>query len=468
MRALPQFGFRSIPVLLPALGLLAQNSAAEAVHLVSQPQLGHFATIQAAVDAASDGETLLIAPGYYGGFTVNGKGLTVIAPLGTVNISETITITGLSAAQAVRLSQLVVVIPGDAMSNTPAERVIALRGVGNQGQIWLQDCLFTGAIGVGSVTGVGEPGGAGAEFLQCAHVLASNCAFTGGTGGGCVSSNCYGGSGGVGGSGVRANGGQLSFQACTLTAAMGGTNGSSGGAGGHGLHAIGVAHTRATGTTFKGGKGGEAWDFLCIKGGAGGHGINATSGEVKLLASPIIAGGAGNGQVCPDGSAGQPFFGAANLEVLPDPARTLSANDFSGDGTSLAVEVHGQAGDKVWLATALRWNWLHVSGVFGVWLLPYPHPLTLIPQGTIPASGTLSLAPFVSDFAVPAQIRLLQALVVDTQGQAYFTGGRHAVVINRTAQPDCNSNGLNDWLDVFYGVAPDWSPRNLVPDSCEH
>ncbi|MCA9002114.1 MAG: hypothetical protein KDB61_09335, partial [Planctomycetes bacterium] len=63
---------------LGALAALASLTTAHAdvLHVGSNP--GDFADIQSAINAASEGDTILVEPSQYDGFTVDGKSLTII------------------------------------------------------------------------------------------------------------------------------------------------------------------------------------------------------------------------------------------------------------------------------------------------------------------------------------------------------------------------------------------------------
>ena len=71
---------RSLQLLCSALvatSFLAPAPAAQVLHVVDGTGLGDFGTIQEAVDAASDGDQILVRAGAYGAFTIQGKGLVV-------------------------------------------------------------------------------------------------------------------------------------------------------------------------------------------------------------------------------------------------------------------------------------------------------------------------------------------------------------------------------------------------------
>ena len=74
MDDLPRHGLRAVAW---TLLLLAGPLRAQGVRIVEAPGLGSLPDIQSAVDAAADGDTLLVAPGSYAGFVIDGKQLAV-------------------------------------------------------------------------------------------------------------------------------------------------------------------------------------------------------------------------------------------------------------------------------------------------------------------------------------------------------------------------------------------------------
>ena len=65
-----------VPIAL-VFGIAA--TARAGIHIVDTSGSGGFATVQAAVDAASDGDVILIRGGTYAGFTISGKSLVLQA-----------------------------------------------------------------------------------------------------------------------------------------------------------------------------------------------------------------------------------------------------------------------------------------------------------------------------------------------------------------------------------------------------
>src|SRR5262245_20334465 len=91
--------------------LLATGASAQSVFVVaSVPGPGVFSTdIQPAVDAAADGDVVLVKAGAYSGFTINAKGVSVVADAGaSVVANGLVFVSSLSASQNVLLQRLVV------------------------------------------------------------------------------------------------------------------------------------------------------------------------------------------------------------------------------------------------------------------------------------------------------------------------------------------------------------------------
>src|SRR5262245_36216534 len=86
MHMLPR-SFRSFPALL----VLAPLASPQGLRPGRLPNVldvpAEFATIQAAVDAARDGDVVRVAPGNYAGFDFHGKAIEVLAPQGAARTS---------------------------------------------------------------------------------------------------------------------------------------------------------------------------------------------------------------------------------------------------------------------------------------------------------------------------------------------------------------------------------------------
>jgi hypothetical protein len=113
------------------------------------PALGvDFTTLQAAIDAAHDGDLLLVKAGTYAGFTIDGKSLALTAELGAVvGVSSMIRVTNLAADQRVVLRGIdrpQIAVP----AGTPKDVLVS----NCLGVVWFEDCLLSGLQGVESST----------------------------------------------------------------------------------------------------------------------------------------------------------------------------------------------------------------------------------------------------------------------------------------------------------------------------
>lgn len=457
-----------------ALGLLlahvAPPAAAGGVYLLSAPDQPPLADLQSAVDAAVEGDTLIVAGGDYPGFTIDAKSLALIVPgTSAARVTGPVRIRNLASGQSVSISGLWVEV-SSADLPTANSQGHALIAEDCAGHLRFQDCLFLGANwATDQFSTCGSflfpRGGDGALFDNCARVSLVQCELEGGDGAG--SSSCCCSIGGVGGHGLAALQSRLSIQECSVRGGQGGDNGAEGGDGGSGLRIDG-GWIYATGSSFTGADGGYGHDFLCpVFGGDGGNGVWASAGtEVALQSCTLIKGLGGNSFCGNPGSGGLQFTGGGTLEIVPPPARTLRATSFVADDELVGIEVRGQPGDAVWLVWSDRPAWIELASIANAWLVPFPHPLTQAPQGVIPAGGVLSLSVPAGDVSIPLRRRMLQAMVRSSQGATFLTGVRHIAVVDRGAPPDCDGNASNDWLDVLAGGVNDCQP-NLVPDACE-
>src|SRR5690606_35628687 len=126
--------------------------AANQVHVVDAAGgSGGHTTIQAAVDAASDGDVVLVRPGTYGALDIQAKGIAVLAdpgPSGARPRVERVAVWSIAAAQRVTLRGLEIrQTPG---FFAPPE---ALSVAGCSGELVVEDCeVFGGKDHAASVT----------------------------------------------------------------------------------------------------------------------------------------------------------------------------------------------------------------------------------------------------------------------------------------------------------------------------
>jgi hypothetical protein len=150
---------------VPTLLLCATVPAVAQTFVVDAAGGGAFTSVAAAIAVVPDGAVLLVRPGGYAGFTLNGKGLTILADPGAALLSS-ITISGTSASQPVRV-----------------------RGfTGNSAGVTVSSC--TGPVHLQDIRPVPATPSPLA-VTQCSQVLVERCDFHGPWSGGCVVvSNC--------------------------------------------------------------------------------------------------------------------------------------------------------------------------------------------------------------------------------------------------------------------------------------
>src|SRR5262245_50043518 len=161
--------FRTTSVPLLALLVLAPLSPAQNVFVVAPaPGPGIFATeIQPAVDASASGDIVLVRAGTYAGFTVDGKGITVVADTNAaVDVSGEVVVRNVAAGASVVLQVRHVTKP-----LSPALEVTS-----NAGAVSLEGCTFV--ANVQSELGPGPT----CRVDGCASVTFHGCLLRGGAG----------------------------------------------------------------------------------------------------------------------------------------------------------------------------------------------------------------------------------------------------------------------------------------------
>ena len=374
--------------------VLAAGASAQSVFVVAPVAgPGVFATdIQPAVDAAANGDLVLVKAGAYSGFSVDGKGVSVVADAGAaVACNGLVFVNHIAAGQRVLLQGLSV--HGDNIS--PA--IITLD---SPGPIWIESCTVQGGTGNG-------PGLVAVSVNSCPSVVIQRSTMTGGNGL-------------VGGTGN--NMGAPALHTANSAVAVGdsqciGGNGAPpstvvGGPGGPGLRVL-SGFVFATGTTFQGGTGAPPVPPL-FPGGPGGPGIN-TQAAVTTLQCTLV-GGSGN----PSG-APTVLLGTGSAATLPGVAGHFSITSPVREGQATTITAGGVPGESELLLFSLS-----------------PSPVKLLVKdagalvlagggqfalGTIPASGTLSTPIVAPD--LPAAV---QSLIVWCQPIFFDSPLTHAVI----------------------------------------
>ena len=302
----------------------------------------NFTEIQPAVEAASEGDVILLRRGIYGDVTIDGKALTIASDGNSGGSIGSITVRNLRPEQAVLLH-------GFQNFRTGVDRLTL---VNNLGPVWIQNFI--------TMQRTAEPGLA---VRDCRSVLVISCTVnsTGGTAARLSNSGVYfydsrvfplevPASGRVGVAGMHVTGGSVLFSGCHV-------------AGGEGRAGI---------PTGSGGIGSVG----CAPGFPGGPGLEHTGGSVVYLADTLVEGGAGGPgrrlpgpgpRNCGRGPQGAAFVGLAGQRVdLQTGARRMLSVSPILEGQVFPTSFEGEAGELVAVHLGTRQGHLFHPGLAGV------------------------------------------------------------------------------------------------------
>lgn len=392
------------------LGLYQQR-----IWIVDETGAGDFTELQDAVDAARSGDWIRVRAGQYGGFEIDGLGLTIVGEPG-VEIRRS-AVRNLPAASSVLLRDLTMTFQHGPFTAPPP-----LSLSNNRGSVWVEDCAITiwGALTPPALEIVDSDAVIlvrtavqvlysndflGSNYIHpCASVLRSDvhafeCTFHGAGGSAGVASHSDGASGMevqsgfLFASGCTFEGGPGANSGCIGSMSLGGTDG------GDGLVLLGSTEAHAIGCSFSGGAGGSAMGTgLCSQ---------ATGG---------VAGDPGQGVVGP-------------IELLSGSARSYALDPGAPSGPPLLTAT-GAPGDLVLSIFAVRPGELYLPAHQGTQILAPPFAFRV--EGTIPSSGTLVL-PSPPLFAATApyafRVEYRQGFFFPAGGEALLGSGSTGVVL---------------------------------------
>jgi len=402
---------------LASLSLLAAASHAFAdVIVVDSSGAGDFTQIQPAIDAASDGDTILVESGTYSRFRVNDRDLVIVGDIGAaVRIDGTIEVSALGVEKVLVLQNLATLAP---YPSAPGDQHgISLHD--DLGRVRIQSCSFAGAAAAHCAR-VNLNGGDGVRSRNCADVALIACTGRGGRG--ATDGNfTYG----AGGSGVFAAG-------CVLTVydsfAIGGPGGQcdDGTYGGHGMKLSSDALLVGAHYQALAGNGSNSCAGCgCSYGGSGGYGTVLLASSQAFPLNVVSQGGTGgtgnSGFGCTNthGQPGQPYYISSDSTLSPfaGSARVMTAASPVHAGTTLSLALSGNPGDAVTLFVSDLADARFVPDWSGTLLLDPRAPHGTSTQiGTIPSSGAL-VAPFVvDDPGTSSKTLYLQPLFTDASG----------------------------------------------------
>jgi len=382
-----------------------------------------FASIQAAIDAAPSGATILVRPGVYEAFEIDAKSLSIV---GIEEGGERPLIFG-------PLSGVVRV------HDVAATQQVVVRGIDLSQRVELED--NAGAVMFEDVVGK-----VALYVNLCSDVLLARCSFepTGATAVVVYSSNLHAwevvARGGADGHAFYANASTLFLSGCV-------------GEGGDGSAGASSPFT-----------------FFC-DGGDGGDGVHLVSSTCHALDNDLSGGGGGPAGYselvsCHGGSSGSSVDGAG-FTALPGVAHGLEITSPGFEGGSIHLRAQGAPGLFAYalFAPALAPQWFPAwNGTLAIGL--GAPPLFL---GVLPASGAIDADFGVGDLPLGIEgARLaLQAVFVDASGPDYVGSPTAVELLDElTLLADCNGNGIADADDIASGFSLD-DNGNGQPDECD-
>lgn len=384
-----------------------------------------FATIQAAVDAAQDGDVVLVRSGTYPRFQIGDKALVVTGDVGAqVQVQGGVRVAGLAASRTVVLANL-------SSTGTPSadlELSSGLELANCAGHVRVEACVLAG----------GGTSSNGVRARGCADVALAGCDVRGGP------AHDY--SALVDSDGIAASESSIvTVHDCVVRGGDGLPGSCSPGVGHDGGDGGDVrgAFLFGAGSSFEGGRGGRmerGASLGCPGAGSGGDGIRAQSSSAQLLDTATIAGlygecvGSCGGTCCDFGYTGSDRSGATFSDLVGD-ARILATASPDNAGATTTITVSGAPGDTAaLLVSGAPATAEFVPGWNGMLLVPKPRiggTTRVVQAGSIPASGVLGV-PFVLPAPSPAgtaRTLFVQALFRDAQGQYWLSGARSLTVL---------------------------------------
>ncbi len=343
-----------------------------------------FTAIDPAVQAAADGDVVLVRGGTYASFAVDAKAVAVVADAGAnVTVQGTVVVRNLGFQQTVELRGL-------SLQDWPLlPPVLSLRD--SVGRIWIEDCAIDG------VSAAPEPLGTLVDVVQCPDVAFQRCTLRGGALG----------FGGAGCDAIRIDEARVLLLSCTVeggsspglqvVATWPGRDAVSLSSGSAFLYACSVTGGRGRDGTFVGAN--------CSPGMAGGAGLSAAEGALFTHIATTFAGGAGGTGgaglfgPCPDGPDGAPLALAPTSTqiALSGAAHSFSLSSPVREGLTATGSIQAAPpGALAFLLVSVDAFYVEVPALLGA-IVVSPVGLAILPLGPTDASGALPLA-----FAIPS------------------------------------------------------------------
>jgi hypothetical protein len=450
--------FSSILIILSFSHLLLAKT-----WIVAKDGSGDFTEIQEAIDAAVDGDVIIVRPGIYEPIVIKTKTLAIV---GSGPDSTKVEFLGIGTIER---GAYVAYLDGDQVliAHLSLRAPYPCLTIASNGKVVLSDVELRRDYTTWFSTGYGLfHGGGPALFCRCyvKDLIPPDIDVPGGSPEGAYLGdslsvlsqgyfNGHEGKAGTDGSEALPGGAGILAESSEVYLAEVSTKGGLGGSawvggvycdemrpaerGGHGLELITgatvVAAARAATATLEGGKGGYGgplW-YHCgspaFEGGPGGDGVNVDSRSLATLSGSILPLGGPGGDGDPIGPPGQDKRGTVIVEDEPYP--TLTIEGTGAIGSPITLQVHADPGDRVVLFVSDNFSKTALDGIGGFPL--FASPLTSV-GGTffrVFPAGAVIMPPLTIRFTVPddqdliGKLALFQVLVVpqDTDLQPKLT-----------------------------------------------
>ena len=374
----------------------------------------NFTQIQAAVNAAAEGDTLLVRDGTYTVFTVDAKSLSIVADgdaamlIGGVALgsSSTIRVRNLALGQQVLVRGL--------RADTGVEVLDCV------GRAWFDELHVSGAVPCG-------PGGVpGAWVKSSSRTTFTRCMLRG-------ESDADPWLAHVSSPGVRVESALVQLFDCEITGSWGDSG--SAGTGGPGL-SVDASTVTVMGCTIVGGEGGLAnlgggGNVCTLTHGRGGPGVQfvGTAGIVRSAESTAVGGRLSLEPMCPGkfGPQGAAIAGTGTIIALPGFARHLSANSPVRAGETLSFGLGGQPGEIPLVLVSLEHTPLALLN--GTLLVGLP-PVEVFVLGPLPVGGEAALSFPVPSLGAPSLTCYAQAIFLDPAATLWLGAGTSVVLLD--------------------------------------
>ncbi len=346
-----------------------------------------FTAIQDAVNAAVDGDMIVVRAGSYASVSISQKALTLVADgavygfaleIRDVLATQSVAIHGLTMTSSTTTPLVILNCLGPVTLRqcsfslfAPFSTFYVGGSVGGSTQVTLVDCTFSSFAGFrGTVPGL-------MGFASTMHM--HRCVVSGGS----------------------ATAGQQFPGAVGMQ--------------------LGSTFLHASQCTFRGGNGAAGMNLggFCLPPTDGGHAVYFTdlSSSLYHLGCQFVPGQPGPpGQGCPPGNAGQPIAGSANVVAMSGPARSFEAAALVRAGQSVRFDFAGPVGALVWLGLSARQSPFFLPACGGTFHLDLA-TMTPVLLGSMPASGQLTVnVPAPAQLGVQGIVVFSQAVFIDLSG----------------------------------------------------